>query len=668
MDFVAYTTLNYQILTDVWYKTLQEVPVDKKIFLKVDDISSNYNFADDFYLTCIENKLQNLLHHEPSQNCEFIVSSDCDIQFFKNGDWGSLLNDIRNSRNKIFFMRDCTPEFVNGGFYIIKREYFETYKKFIKKMLVQGFKDFHLLEQSYINEHRKELEWEFISDEYITPSENWRWDLSRICLHHAISTPDLGPDPLMNKLKTMHRVKTLIEQKDVPEFLKIQGDYVLVVSKYKENTNWTKKYAHVVIYDKFKGDLPNIGREAHTYLTYIVNNYDNLPSHVYFSQGLIEDHKIDESIFKTGKYSSNLIDSYMDNGHIKQYSGKYTFPKEKLDIKSWFHKYIDETVNLDEPIHIWWNAIFPVSRECILSRPKEYYEMLLDLIPNTNNPEIGHYFERSWYYIFNCHYFCGYYLKIHIDKNKKINVIENNHKNYNEMKLSRHASTIKMLEKLENIPSNITFYINTDDLYNDKMLNYFGNNSIPDFGFEHWPTSKLPKFYDLYNQKPIDFTYKKNKLLWIGNINVHKHRKYIYEKYNTIDNFEIISMKWDDNGNPYPYKTIYEHGEYKYLLDVQGRGWSARLKYLLLLGSVVFIVNRPETCKEYWHDEFKPWIHYVPVKEDCSDLIENFNIMYNNQEKSLQMAIECHKKAIEIFSAENVNNYFVSVLYKNVSR
>lgn len=404
MDFVAYTTLNYKILTDIWYKSLQEVPVDKKIFLKVDEISSTYKFSDDFYIKCIENKIKNLIEHQPSENCEFIVSSDCDIYFFKGGDWNSLIHEIRNSRNKIFFMRDCTPEFVNGGFYIIKRDYFDTFRKFVKKMLEHGIREYHLGDQGYINEHRKELYWEFISDEYITCAENWKYDLNRICIHHAIATPEYEPDSIMNKLKVIHRVKSLVEQKNIPCYLKIKGDYVLVVSKYKENTHWTKKYENVRVYDKFNDkDLSNIGREAHTYLTYILNNYENLPSNVYFSQGWIQDHT-DESIFKTGKYSCALIESYTDNGHIKQYNGKYTFPKEKLDIKSWFHKYVDDSVDLEKPIHIWWNAIFPLKREYILSRPKEYYQMLLDLIPkNGNNPEIGHYFERSWYYIFNCH-------------------------------------------------------------------------------------------------------------------------------------------------------------------------------------------------------------------------------------------------------------------------
>lgn len=252
----------------------------------------------------------------------------------------------------------------------------------------------------------------------------------------------------------------------------------------------------------------------------------------------------------------------------------------------------------------------------------------------------------------------GFYIKLYIDKNKKIHVIENQHKNYNEMELSRHPSTIKMFEKLyskfDDLPTNITFYINTNDNYEENMLNYFGQISIPDFNFEHWPTAKLPKFYDLYDKQPFDFDDKKDKLLWIGNINTHGTRINIYEKYKNYDKFEIISMNWE-NG---PYKSMEEHSEYKYLLDIRGAGWSGRLKYILLLNSVIFIVDRCDTCKEYWFEEFVPWVDYVPVKEDGSDLIENFNIMFQDQEKSRTMAQSCYNKAKNVFSEENVYNHF----------
>ena len=47
-------------------------------------------------------------------------------------------------------------------------------------------------------------------------------------------------------------------------------------------------------------------------------------------------------------------------------------------------------------------AIFSVSRELIKQNSLELYIYLYKLVCNHKNPEEGHYFERSWYYIFNC--------------------------------------------------------------------------------------------------------------------------------------------------------------------------------------------------------------------------------------------------------------------------
>ena len=84
----------------------------------------------------------------------------------------------------------------------------------------------------------------------------------------------------------------------------------LVVAKYREDLTWLNQIVNhgldVIIYDKsdislnksndyvkvsdnyFK--LPNIGREAHTYIKHIVENYDDLYDVEVFSQGGVYDH------------------------------------------------------------------------------------------------------------------------------------------------------------------------------------------------------------------------------------------------------------------------------------------------------------------------------------------------------------------------------------------
>ena len=76
----------------------------------------------------------------------------------------------------------------------------------------------------------------------------------------------------------------------------------LIVAKYKEDTNWIKDSVTipnltVFLYNKDETNiiensipLPNIGREAHTYLTYIINNYNNLGDINVFCQGNPVEH------------------------------------------------------------------------------------------------------------------------------------------------------------------------------------------------------------------------------------------------------------------------------------------------------------------------------------------------------------------------------------------
>lgn len=66
----------------------------------------------------------------------------------------------------------------------------------------------------------------------------------------------------------------------------------IVVAKYNENIEWTKKLHHkITIYDKSENPvdgsikLKNVGREGETFLYHIVNNYHNLDDVTVFLQG-----------------------------------------------------------------------------------------------------------------------------------------------------------------------------------------------------------------------------------------------------------------------------------------------------------------------------------------------------------------------------------------------
>jgi len=57
---------------------------------------------------------------------------------------------------------------------------------------------------------------------------------------------------------------------------------------------------------------------------------------------------------------------------------------------------------------------------------------------------------------------------------------------------------------------------------------------------------------------------------------------------------------------------------YMAVLDMDGASWSSRFGSLLCYNSVVVKVQ-PEYV-DYFQYDLKPWVHYVPVKNDLSDL------------------------------------------------
>ena len=90
--------------------------------------------------------------------------------------------------------------------------------------------------------------------------------------------------------------------------------YDIVISRYKENLDWIEnfddKIYNVKVYNKGGDDikfkfikLNNIGREAHTWVHYIINNYHDLPEFVIFLQGDPVDH--DKDVFDTIKNHNN---------------------------------------------------------------------------------------------------------------------------------------------------------------------------------------------------------------------------------------------------------------------------------------------------------------------------------------------------------------------------
>jgi hypothetical protein len=238
----------------------------------------------------------------------------------------------------------------------------------------------------------------------------------------------------------------------------------IVVARYDEDISWTKPFESITtIYNKGKDNITNsvnilnVGRESHTYLYHIVNNYDSLADITVFFQGggpsfgykgaKNGGHMFSNIDFKDYIYPDNefhyIITSRITNNlsklSIRNGYDQYVdipkpvspFPKNnKIDywlkwsdfsnfgnyvnkirieqngsdnLLQFWSKYISTSTSIHPILYYAQGAQFSISRRMIQQNSKEYYKSLLDELSYHINPYQGYYMEWLWLYIFTRH-------------------------------------------------------------------------------------------------------------------------------------------------------------------------------------------------------------------------------------------------------------------------
>jgi hypothetical protein len=175
----------------------------------------------------------------------------------------------------------------------------------------------------------------------------------------------------------------------------------LVIARYDESLLWTKEYScRKIIYNKgdlltWEGDnaptisiLPNVGREAHTFLFHIVTNWDNLADWTVFSQGWYRDHmtRIEfESMFIPREGAVGGIPCWVTRG-VHAQKGLGVWAKENLGVD----------VLPSKDYLVWIGAFFGASRNTIRKVSLNTWRKLLLSIPNTVMPDEAFFMEWAW--------------------------------------------------------------------------------------------------------------------------------------------------------------------------------------------------------------------------------------------------------------------------------
>lgn len=209
----------------------------------------------------------------------------------------------------------------------------------------------------------------------------------------------------------------------------------IVIARYLENISWISEFntddISISIYNKGNDGInttssnvefiptPNTGREAKTYLDYIVSNYKNLPKKIIFTQGHPNDHV-------SPNYINEFVD-FLDSDEEFKYFSTGILKIMKTDSPGiwnesgnlnhgyWTNNHTEDSPCIRDIIKIFpksiesgWEfgagAIFGVSKKCILSNSIEFYLELIQYLNSSEdviNPIEAHVLERMWKLIFS---------------------------------------------------------------------------------------------------------------------------------------------------------------------------------------------------------------------------------------------------------------------------
>jgi len=171
----------------------------------------------------------------------------------------------------------------------------------------------------------------------------------------------------------------------------------------------------------------------------------------------------------------------------------------------------------------------------------------------------------------------------------------------------------------------------------NRQINDHNTLLLPDYFYisEH---GYKKQFFNQIDENYISFNSKLNKCVYRGalnngsvtnfidmtdknNLNQREYFKKLYEeqKFKNVD--------FEDNK-----LTVPEQMKYKYILDIDGwaNTWSATI-WKLYSGSVLLKVN--SIWKQWYYDDLKEYVHYVPIENDFSNLNEQIQWCIDNNDK-----------------------------------
>ncbi|AAR26883.1 FirrV-1-B8 [Feldmannia irregularis virus a] len=204
-----------------------------------------------------------------------------------------------------------------------------------------------------------------------------------------------------------------------------------VVARYKENVEWVRPLVRIFpgtkcfVYNKGTPidlrdnditvrQLPNVGRESHTYLTHLLTTAKDADNRVccVFLQGHPFDHvgtftqlvrKIRQAILRIAVLGSEFENVGTRLIRIRDFNTTF-HPGLKPELIATFHDLFGDKAQRPHELIFSAGAMFAVSGTVL--KPSAFYVKILDWVDKERDPRRGYCLERLWSCIFSSYIYC----------------------------------------------------------------------------------------------------------------------------------------------------------------------------------------------------------------------------------------------------------------------
>jgi len=178
-------------------------------------------------------------------------------------------------------------------------------------------------------------------------------------------------------------------------------------------------------------------------------------------------------------------------------------------------------------------------------------------------------------------------------------------------------------------------------------------------------------FYcNLYNEYRsfhcgIPFSKKTNKIVYAGRIGRGTKCNFLTRRDIDTDqrtyfmsiNVPKTNIVFSSNGEIQSDDMIH----YKYILDIDGHActWDGTA-WKLNSGSVIFKTN--SIWRQWFYDDYKPWVHYIPVNDDFSDIDDKYAWCESHQEECKRIISNAKKLFQKVYRLDSIFKHTIKAI------